>query len=261
MAKHDEPIATTPPPESAPSPTGTEPVPDDSWVAIATLHDPVQARALHELLENAGIPAATPGAEHRGVLGFAGAYVSIAVQVPERHRREATRIYDAFVRPGLDSRVPSAAPSDASAEPSGPSRLKRVAVFMAIWAPIGAGHLYAREGYAALVVFLAQVAAVVTLCAGGAPSAAVGAALVWLYDVIGSISAVERHNSGRARTPLASVAITVAAVLVLHALAVPATELLATHVPAPSPARLPPDLHGHEGGTGSPPGLPITTPF
>lgn len=261
MAKHDEPIAAMPAPEPAPAPVTTAAVSDDAWASIATLHDPVQARALRGLLENAGIPAATPGAEHRAALGFVGAYVSIAVQVPERHRAEATRLYEAFVRPGLDSRVPSAGPASEASEPSGPSRLKRIAVFMAIWAPIGAGHLYARDGYAALVLFLAQSAAVITLCAGGGPSAATGAVLVWVYDVIGSVYAVERHNRGRPRTPLASVAIPLAVVLVLHALAVPATTALETHVRAPSPSRVPPEAYGHEGGTGSPTGLPITAPF
>ena len=120
-APEDRPGAT-----SAPEPIragGDDDPGDGRWVRIATLQDPIQARALRELLEGSGIPCATPGAEHRGVLGFIGAYVSIAVQVPEADRDEAVRIYDAFVRPGLDSGVPGAAPDDASDEPSGPTRL------------------------------------------------------------------------------------------------------------------------------------------
>ncbi len=243
----------------------TTPQPDERWVRIRTMQDPVQARALRELLAREGIPCATPGAEHRAALGFIGAYVSIPVQVPEAHREEAKRLYDAFIRPGIESGAPAVDAGGASAAddaPSGPSRLRRVAVFVAIWAGgIGAGHLYARESAAALVLFLAQVAALLGTCAGGPPSLAVGGVLVWAYDVIGSVPAVDRHNRGRMRTPTTSAAITVVAVLVLQALAVPLTQALETYVPPPRPASPFRPEPAREGGPGTPSGLPITDPF
>jgi hypothetical protein len=233
MAKRKGPVATTPADEPVLA-AGQDASPrDDRWVRIATLDDRIQARALCELLERAGIPCATPGAEHRGLLGFIGAYIQIPVQVPAAHRAEAKRLYDAFVLPGIDSRVPSAHDDTDDAdddEPSGPPRLKRIAAYVSC-SGIGLGHLYARETYSALVIFLSQIASVIFLCGGGTASIAVGAVFVALYDLVGSMWAVDRFNRGEPRSEVASVLVTVVAVAVLHLLAVPATTLLETYAP------------------------------
>ena len=69
---------------------------DDDFVTIGHMHDAVRAQMARDVLEQEDIPVILPGVEHRGMLGFHGAYLAIAIQVPRSRADEAAALLRAL---------------------------------------------------------------------------------------------------------------------------------------------------------------------
>lgn len=54
----------------------------EDLVTVVVSHDPNQAALLKGLLEDHGLVVATPGLEHRAMLGMAGSFMKIPIKVP-----------------------------------------------------------------------------------------------------------------------------------------------------------------------------------
>jgi hypothetical protein len=194
---------------------------DDEFVTIGRLHDEMLARIVKDLLEEEGIPVLLPGIEHRGMLGYAGAFLEIPVQVPKSRADEATTllraIEDAHVEEGALGAPMPLDPSLQAPAPRGPGspyreppaatddlvrrRRKSVAAFTALVLGFGTGHFYAQDSRQGLYLALVEALGWLMSCAGS-PFALVAVALCRLVDVFGSSRRVARENDGRQPTPV-----------------------------------------------------------
>lgn len=64
------------------------------FVKLVKLGDPIVAAMIKELLEGQDIPVSSPGLNHRGMLGMAGSFVDIVIEVPEDRLEEARQLVD-----------------------------------------------------------------------------------------------------------------------------------------------------------------------
>lgn len=165
---------------------------------LARLGDPVEAGALRELLEGEGIPVAMPGLTHRSLFGMMGAFVDIVVRVPRKDLARAKELLE-----GLRTASP---PTEAEKpeERVRTDRLRRIAVFAALWLPFGAGHFYARRHRAAFVILAAQI-----VCVGlaiGLPAFWYAVPGIVLADMLGSVLAIGAVQRGKPVPTLAALA-------------------------------------------------------
>ncbi|HJL20495.1 MAG TPA: DUF2007 domain-containing protein [Sandaracinaceae bacterium LLY-WYZ-13_1] len=184
---------------------------DEEFVRLRELQDPVEASLVIDLLEQEGIPVSTSGLHHRGLLGMAGSFVPITLEVRERDRAQAEALLRALdegevVDEGFlgdedeDGDVDLGRSRTRGREADPPSgravepRRKRVAAGAAFLLPGGA-HFYARAPQRGLVIVIGYVCAI----AGAVlwdEAALWGVAVVALADVLGGFEAVERTNTG-----------------------------------------------------------------
>jgi len=233
----------------------------NALVTIRTLHDPVQAEMLRELLERAGIHAAVPGALHRGLLGPLGAYITIPLQVPARDASRARSILADLYPPEarwevIDEHGRRAAArtvgqphsgqdsdQDSDQDYVGPvPRIKRIAAFLSLGVTLGCGHFYARAMAAGGLLLAAEL----SVLALGYPDGTLWTFLAIPFlmgaDLLGSARAIDRYNQGSPlstaeqilRTaPLAAAAVFWAALTTGAGLPIGPAQPAATHsVPA-----------------------------
>lgn len=162
----------------------------EDLVTVVVSHDANEAALLKGLLEDHGIVVATPGLEHRGMLGMAGSFVKIPIKVPRRDLAEAQALLQAL-NEGGDDDEPDEDESDAIPEEA--PRRRRIAIFVACVLTFGSGHFYVRQNVAGLVLALIELSAIIVLC-GGEPVAAALLAGCVLADIVGSFAAVRRQE-------------------------------------------------------------------
>lgn len=154
--------------------------PDDlDLVVLEVTHDPMRAENVRSLLESEGIVVATPGLEHRVVLGPLAGHVEIAIRVPRLRLRKAKRILAAY---------------KAEAPVYDHKRRWRIAGFAAIAVPLGGGHLYAGAYASATVFALTQLLVLWASFGGQVLYAPLVAIAVVLLDLFGSREACVRAN-------------------------------------------------------------------
>ncbi len=224
-------------------------MPPDAFITLTTLHDPMRAEMLRELLSRQGIPAAVPGAFHRGLLGLLGSYIAIPLQVPARHERRARALLREFSAPErgwevIDEHGRRAAArsygfpeGDDDAGPERP-RVKRIAAFLAAGVTFGTGHIYARATTAGLLLLLAELAVLAIGLPGESALPFLSLPFLVAVDLLGGVRAVARYNAGQPPSTIEQLLRTapLAAAAVLWALAGagPEAPLTASEAPAPS---------------------------
>jgi hypothetical protein len=181
----------------------------EALVTIARLHDPVRAEMLRELLSRQGIPAAAPGAFHRGLLGPLGAYIVIPLQVPARHEARARALLADVQAPEKgwevideNGRQPAGRTlgwePEGDAEERGPRpRIKRIAAFCAVGMTFGCGHFYARAMVAGGLLLAAELGVLLLGVPGGTWLTFLALPFLIGVDLVGSALAVDRHNAGQ----------------------------------------------------------------
>jgi hypothetical protein len=180
---------------------------DDEWVELLRTGDPLRAEMIRELLESEDVPVATPGLEHRAMLGVIGGHVAIVVQVPRAdvaRAREALDALDAAPLDGLEVTSEDARPErvnvDYRTSARGPSTVggkrRRVVPIAALFIP-GGGHVYVAEWRSAAVVALTQIAVLAALVFG-VPYAGLFIPLVVLADIAGGTWHCDRLARGEA---------------------------------------------------------------
>lgn len=178
---------------------------DDETQILARMSDAVEAGALRDLLETEGIAVSTPGLTHRSMLGIAGGYVDIIVRVPKKDLERAREIYDGLrtASPPIDERPEDRPRTD---------RNRRVAVFAALWLPVGGGSFYARRTRVGLA-FLALQAACVGLALAWPPFW-YGVLGVPIVDAISSVLWIGSLQHGRPAPIVARVGPALAAAMI-----------------------------------------------
>ena len=158
-----------------------------------------------EVLRSQGIAVATPGSQHRAMLGMLGAYVSIQLQVPDDRADEARALVAAF---GLQGNAPAAV----SASQPQPERVRsiKVAVGAAILGAAalmstGLGHLYAGQRASAAVLLIAGWACLLSALRGSPLWVALP--LLALGDVVGAVLSLRGAQRGRPGQPLVHTAL------------------------------------------------------
>lgn len=191
----------------------------EDLVTVRVSHDANEAALLKGLLEDHGIVVATPGLEHRGMLGIAGGFVKIPIKVPRRDKAEAEALLEALEGSEVDDDEDEAAPEEAP-------RRRRIAIFVACVLTFGCGHFYVRQNVAGLVLAIIELSAVLVICSGQPIAVALLVGCV-LADITGSFAAVRRQERGLdPPTDTAQVLRTVVTVAVTTALSFGAIQLI-----------------------------------
>ncbi|MBN8609217.1 MAG: DUF2007 domain-containing protein [Deltaproteobacteria bacterium] len=164
----------------------------ESAILVRT-SDAMRARMIRALLEEEGIPVATPGLEHHSLMPHVGAAIEIVVRVPQGELDRAKKLVTEMEREVDEEPVPSEnAPYREAAKkkpaPLSP-RLKRIAVVATFLCP-GGGHFYVQRPRRAFVVIAGYVAAFVAMGLE-VPMSGYLLAVPWLADVIGGIDGCE----------------------------------------------------------------------
>ena len=198
---------------------------DEPFVTLLRTTDPVRAEVIRDLLEQEGIPVAMTGQHHNALLGGAGFLIEIPIQVPRDRVDEAADILNALEDESSVMVDEHGQPTDIAAdadtetdfahetkreEGAGPyrsaprrrpgpkqPRLKRVAAFLASAVGLGTGHHYTREYTSGAILTLSEVAAF--FVGMDTPAALLAIPLLRVIDLVGSLRACDRYNSG---TPL-----------------------------------------------------------
>jgi len=204
-------------------------VAEDPFVTVMSAADPVEAEVVRDLLQQEGIPSSSSGHMHSSLLGAAGgALIPITIQVPRSMAAEAQRIIAAMRefdhvlpdgeggravpagemawrldREDIDEEDRGEGPYRSALAPVGTrdQRLKRVATFCAIALTFGAGHFYARQARAGLLLLLGEVA-VIAMVLAGHTMAIVGLPVLVAADLAGSLYAVSRPDAATAPATL-----------------------------------------------------------
>jgi hypothetical protein len=174
-------------------------------VELLRTHDPLRGEMLRELLESEGIPVATPGLEHRAMLGVIGGHVEIVVQVPRRDLERARALIaalDAAPLEGPDLRDEDPLEEravvgyrEAARAPSTVfGKRRRVAVIASMVLPGGA-HVYVSQWRSAALIAAVEIAALV-LAGVGVPFAILLLPLAVLADILGGTWHCERMARG-----------------------------------------------------------------
>ncbi len=189
---------------------------DDSFVTLETLHDPMEAEVHRELLQDAGIVVATPGLEHRHMLGMIGGYVKISIKVRQSDLEAAREILtsledaDEILEPIADPKPPAVdgpyrgGPGD-DEEGYTDKKLKRIAAFASLVLTFGSGHFYARQMHTAWLILALEANAIGAALLGHPELAAIVPALM-IYDFFGGLRAVDRFNAGEIASASAQLA-------------------------------------------------------
>lgn len=182
------------------------------FVELRTLHDPMAARLMVEILEEHEIPVSSVGLEHHSLYGIAGGFVRIVLQVPVDRWEKADELVEAFLEaPPVapeDYRHPASLPpeplgpdepqDDADESPLAPDRRALGALFYTFILGVffGGGHAYARA--VGPFLYLAST----TLALFGAAMAGYAIVLlslpfILLLDVLGSLGRIREMREGR----------------------------------------------------------------
>lgn len=179
---------------------------DEEWVELLRTGDPLQAEMVRELLEGEGIVVATPGLEHRAMLGVIGSHVDIVLQIRGRdlaRAREAVEALEAAPLDGLalddhDDARPERLAVDYRSSARGSSTLggkrRRVVPIAAMFIP-GGGHVYVAEWRSAAIIALTELASLGALVFG-VPYAAVLLPVALVADIAGATWHCERLARG-----------------------------------------------------------------
>lgn len=162
------------------------------FVKLVALGDPVEAGMIKELLEGEAIPVSSPGLNHRGMLGMAGSFVDIVIEVPEDRLDEARELLDQ-VRGDVAGDTPDDRDEGQGRSVPDSPRKKRVAAFCALAMTFGCGHFYARS-YRMGALLLAAEATALVLLFNGVGSVVLGLPFLMAADLFGSFVAVDRFN-------------------------------------------------------------------
>jgi hypothetical protein len=158
-------------------------------VILLRTPDAMRARMVRALLEEEGIPVATPGLEHHSLMPHVGSAIEIVVRVPAGELARARALVEEMEREVEEEPVPAeSAPYRETAKtrpaPLAP-RLKRVAVVASCIVP-GGGSFYVQR-YALGAVTIAGYAAVLGAVIAGVPAAIFFVPVVWLGDVLSGV--------------------------------------------------------------------------
>lgn len=206
----------------------------EDLVTVVVCHDPNEAALLKGLLEDQGLVVATPGLEHRAMLGMAGSFVKIPIKVPRRDEAEAKALLAA-----LDTEDGEADEGDDVLPEEAPRR-RRIALFVACAMTFGTGHFYVRENAAGLLLLVLEAVSLSLLCAGEPLGGVVVFGCV-LADIGGSLRAVRRQERGQPKlSRVSQVVRTLPAVAVASALTFGVLQLLPEQEEPPAPPMPPP---------------------
>ncbi|NOY92942.1 MAG: hypothetical protein GXP55_17295 [Deltaproteobacteria bacterium] len=193
----------------------------DPFVTVARYVDPILAQMAVDVLRQEGIVATATGVGHSGVLGAAGSMLlQIPVQVRESEALQAMELLEALEEGGEvvdedapeELRMPSTKDSERAIPGEGPYRERRgepaesaprkatVGISVALFLTLGAGHFYARERAAALLLALAEAGAVFLSISEKSPAPMLLVPVAMAVDVFGVPGAVRRHNAGEPRS-------------------------------------------------------------
>lgn len=152
---------------------------------------------LRDLLASEGIAAQIPGAEHRGMLGVLGSYVSIPLMVDARDAAAAREVLAALDAAPMNAdehaveHGPSAAHDAEDALPDVAPRRKRVALFVGALCP-GAAQLYLRQTLLGLVLLLLGGYSFFSVAVD--PGAFYPFFAFWLFGLVDGALGVKRFN-------------------------------------------------------------------
>jgi len=197
----------------------SEPMADD-FVTVARYADPISAQMAVDVLRQEGIVATAPGVGHSGVLGAAGSVMlQIVVQVRQSDALAATELLEALEEGGEvvdedapeELRAPRVEDTHASSGegpyrdtegelPLSADRKSSVGISVALFLTFGAGHFYAREKAAAVLLSLMEVSALFLAFGSHSSAPMMLVPAVMAVDVFGVPGAVRRHNAGEPRS-------------------------------------------------------------
>ena len=188
---------------------------NDEFVSIKRVHDAVHAQMARDLLEQADIPVLLPGVEHRGMLGAAGAYLAIPIQVRRQDAAKALELLAALEDPDAEIvdeeaealTAPLPPTGEETGGPDGPYRsggpreepkpahkLKRIATFLVCALGFGTAHMYAGDYRRGTLLALGELGSWLLATAGGV----FFVPLFRLVDLFGSLRRISLLNEERA---------------------------------------------------------------
>ncbi len=210
----------------------------EDLVTVVVSHDPNEAALLKGLLEDHGLVVATPGLEHRAMLGMAGSFVKIPIKVPRRDKAEAEALLAALEEES-DGDADEGTEDGSDALPAEAPRQRRVALFVACAMTFGSGHFYVRENAAGLLLLVVEAVALALLCAGEPLGGVVVFGCI-VADIGGSLQAVRRQERGQAKLSRASQVLrTLPALAVASAATFGVLQLLPEQEEEPPPVPMP----------------------
>lgn len=204
-----------------------------AYVVVYRSSDPLELELLESFLRDQGIVVRGLGTRNAALIGGAEHIFGLRIEVPEDQAERAREAVRMFLAEGGEL-SPDELPDELRVDPEAPKvdplarpRRRRVVALGAAFVVPGGGHLYVRRPWTALILGLAEVAAVV-LCARGhghraaswdlfiGGALALGTLIVW--DLIGAQRALASANVAGglkpARQALAGFAALVVAALV-----------------------------------------------
>jgi hypothetical protein len=193
----------------------------DPFVTVARYVDPILAQMAVDVLRQEGIVATATGVGHSGVLGAAGSMLlQIPVQVRESEALRAMELLEALEEGGEvvdedapeELRAPRAGDAGHASSGEGPYRdtegelapnapLKSsVGISVGLFLTLGAGHFYAREKTAGVLLALTEVTAFFLAVGSHSSVPMTLVPAVMAVDVFGVPGAVRRQNAGAPRS-------------------------------------------------------------
>lgn len=174
----------------------------ESAILVRT-SDAMRARMIRALLEEEGIPVATPGLEHHSLMPHVGAAIEIVVRVPQGELDRAKKLVVEMEREVEEEPVPSENAPYREAAKKRPAilspRLKRIAVVATFIVP-GGGHFYVQRPRRGFVIVAGYLAAFVAM-AFEVPSSGYLLAVPWLADVLGAIDGCDVAHGAADTSP------------------------------------------------------------
>ncbi len=158
-------------------------------VRLRELHDGMQAQMLRDVLASEGIVAEIPGAEHRGMLGVLGSYVTIPLMVDARDEVAAREVLAALDAAPL---VDEGERDGDDAPPGVSARRRRIALFVGAAFPGGAQY-YLRQHWLGTVVLLG--AGYSFVIASQQPGAGYAFLVFWVFGIVDGLFGVKSFNA------------------------------------------------------------------
>jgi len=177
------------------------------WVVVRRYDDGLAAQIAMDFLRDHGVPVALRGnSGATAVLNRFDTVLDVRLVVQTEHLTQALETLSALESPGtpIESReelAPLSGHPYRDTEAGGTDRMpryKRAAFALALMLPIGSGHYYAGEAVAGVVFSCAIASLLGASFIVRSERPLVAAIFVVACDALTSLSAVDRHNAGKA---------------------------------------------------------------